>query len=424
MRTMLTGMLALVVTTILVEVARRLAPAIGLVDSPNDRKSHSGDVPLVGGIAIFGGLLVMLAPQGIIAEHWQFFAAASLLVAVGVWDDAIGIPPIARITCQAGAVLFVAMPGNAYLVDLGTILPALGTIKLGWLAIPFTVFAGVGIINAFNLSDGVDGLCGTFTLVALIGLGVVAALAGRQSELVLILALSGGLIGFLIFNVRFPGRRQAKAFLGDAGSYLLGLSILYVSVRLCQGSDRAMPPVTALWFCMIPLLDTVGMIFRRIRRGISPFTADREHIHHIFLLAKFSVTATWLGLVGVATAGMLFGLFATLNGLSETLILAIFLFVSVLYNLTINRTWQKLSFLSRSINRRSDVKVDRRIIVERRKRDEGFTINGIHVERRSGSDRRQGHRRDVGNQVKSKNVALHGNTRGAATSKNPTAGLS
>lgn len=423
MRTMLTGMLALVVTTILVEVARRLAPAIGLVDSPSERKSHSGDVPLVGGIAIFGGLLVMLAPQGIIAEHWQFFAAASLLVAVGIWDDAAGIPPIARIACQAGAVLFVAIPGNAYLVDLGTILPALGTIKLGWFAIPFTVFAGVGIINAFNLSDGVDGLCGTFTLVALIGLGVLAALAGKQSELLLILALSGGLIGFLIFNIRFPGRKQAKAFLGDAGSYLLGLSVLYVSVRLCQGSDRAMPPVTALWFCMIPLLDTVGMIFRRVSRGISPFTADREHIHHIFLLAKFSVTATWLGLVGVAAAGMLFGLFATLNGFSESLILAIFLLASVIYIFTINRTWQKLSFLSRSINRRSKTKVDRRIIIDRRKRDQGFTINGIRVERRSGADRRQGHRRIVVNRIDPESIVIKTNTRGADASDKPTAGL-
>ncbi|MBJ90416.1 MAG: hypothetical protein CMO98_11230 [Woeseia sp.] len=420
---MLTGMLALVVTTILVEVARRLAPAIGLVDSPTDRKSHNGDVPLVGGIAIFGGLLVMLGPQGIIAEHWQFFAAASLLVAVGIWDDAAGIPPIARITCQAGAVLFVAIPGNAYLVDLGTILPALGTIKLGWFAIPFTVFAGVGIINAFNLSDGVDGLCGTFTLVALIGLGILAALAGKQSELLLILALSGGLIGFLIFNIRFPGRKQAKAFLGDAGSYLLGLSVLYVSVRLCQGSDRAMPPVTALWFCMIPLLDTVGMIFRRVSRGISPFTADREHIHHIFLLAKFSVTATWLGLVGVAAAGMLFGLFATLNGFSESLILAMFLSASVIYIFTINRTWQKLSFLSRSINRRSETKVDRRIIIDRRKRDQGFTINGIRVERRSGADRRQGHRRIVANQIDRESIVIKTNTRSTEASDKPAARL-
>tara|TARA_Y100000590_G_scaffold379009_1_gene446379 strand:- start:271 stop:1521 length:1251 start_codon:yes stop_codon:yes gene_type:complete len=416
-------MLALVVTTILVEVARRLAPAIGLVDSPTDRKSHNGDVPLVGGIAIFGGLLVMLGPQGIIAEHWQFFAAASLLVAVGIWDDAAGIPPIARITCQAGAVLFVAIPGNAYLVDLGTILPALGTIKLGWFAIPFTVFAGVGIINAFNLSDGVDGLCGTFTLVALIGLGILAALAGKQSELLLILALSGGLIGFLIFNIRFPGRKQAKAFLGDAGSYLLGLSVLYVSVRLCQGSDRAMPPVTALWFCMIPLLDTVGMIFRRVSRGISPFTADREHIHHIFLLAKFSVTATWLGLVGVAAAGMLFGLFATLNGFSESLILAMFLSASVIYIFTINRTWQKLSFLSRSINRRSETKVDRRIIIDRRKRDQGFTINGIRVERRSGADRRQGHRRIVANQIDRESIVIKTNTRSTEASDKPAARL-
>ena len=211
--------------------------------------------------------------------------------------------------------------------------------------------------------------------------------------LVLILALAGGLIGFLIFNVRFPGRTQAKAFLGDAGSYLLGLSVLYFTIRLSQGADRAMPPVAALWFCMLPLVDTVGMILRRIRRGRSPFTPDREHIHHVFLLAKFSVTSTWVGLAGVAIVGMVFGLTGTIGSMSESLMLATFLVVGVLYYGMIMRAWQVLRFLKRSINRRTEAHVDRRSGPDRRQRTEEFAINGVSVERRSGLDRRQRDRR-------------------------------
>ena len=120
---MLTGMLALVVTALLVEAARRVAPVVGLVDMPSERKAHRGNIPLVGGIAIFGGLLVIMGAQGILADHWPFFAAAALLVAVGIWDDIRGVSPLLRLGFQAAAVLFIAMPGNAYLADLGTILP-------------------------------------------------------------------------------------------------------------------------------------------------------------------------------------------------------------------------------------------------------------------------------------------------------------
>jgi len=186
-----------------------------------------------------------------------------------------------------------------------------------------------------------------------------------------------------------PGRKQAKAFLGDAGSYLLGLSVLYIAIRLSQGGNRAMPPVAALWFCMLPLVDTIGMILRRIRKGRSPFSPDREHLHHVFLLAKFSVTSTWVGLAAVATVGMVFGLSGALGGMSESLMLAAFLVVAVLYYGMIMRAWKLLRFLSRSINRRTEVKVDRRFESERRLRNEVFYIDGIPVERRSGMERRQ-----------------------------------
>jgi UDP-GlcNAc:undecaprenyl-phosphate GlcNAc-1-phosphate transferase len=289
---------------------------------------------------------------------------------------------------QSLAVLIIAVPGKGYISDLGTILPIVGTLSLGWLTIPFTVFAGVGLINAFNMSDGVDGLCGTLTLVALTGLGIAAGMAGRETELMLILALAGAVVGFLMFNVRLPQRKQAMVFLGDAGSYLMGLSVIYLAMRLSQGQERAINPVTALWFCMLPIFDIVGMILRRVRRGQSPFSADREHLHHVFLLANFSVTTTWLALTVVATSGMIIGLFGFIAGISESIMFALFLGLAVVYYVMLMRTWKVLRFLSRSINRRKMARVDRRIHGQQRKKNIGNFVNGVCVERRSGIDRR------------------------------------
>jgi UDP-GlcNAc:undecaprenyl-phosphate GlcNAc-1-phosphate transferase len=385
---MLISVLALAVTALLVEVARRVAPAVGLTDTPNERKPHDGEIPLVGGIAIFLGLLVILAFREMLLEHWVFFVSAGLLVAVGGWDDAFGISPLLRLAFQATAVLLIATVGDTYVADLGRILPIVGTLELGWLAVPFTVFIGVGAINAFNMSDGVDGLCGTLTLVALTGLGLSASLAGSESDLLLILTLVGGLVGFLLFNVRLPHRKQAIVFLGDAGSYLLGLAVVYLAIRLSQGADRAIAPVTALWFCMLPLLDTAGMILRRLRRGASPFRPDREHLHHVFLLAKFSVTATWLGLTIIALAGMVLGLVGLIGGLPESVMFAAFLIVGVSYYGMILRVWKALKFLSRSINRRVKSRIDRRTGSDRRKLIDSRFLDGSLEERRSGLDRR------------------------------------
>ena len=383
-------LLTLSVTVILVEVARRLAPSVGLIDSPNERKVHEGDIPLVGGIAIFAGIVLVLAFKGSLADHWAFFLAAGLLVATGMWDDRFGVSPHPRLIMQCLAVLIIAVPGKGYISDLGTILPILGTLSLGWMTIPFTVFAGVGLINAFNMSDGVDGLCGTLTLVALTGLGIAAGMAGRETELMLILALAGAVIGFLMFNVRLPQRKRALVFLGDAGSYLMGLSVIYLAMRLTQGQDRAINPVTALWFCMLPIFDIIGMILRRVRRGQSPFSADREHLHHVFLLAKFSVTATWMAMTVVATIGMIIGLVGYVAGVSESIMFALFLVLGAAYYVMLMRSWKVLRFLSRSINRRKVAKVDRRVDGQRRIKDIGFFVDGVRVERRSGTDRRQG----------------------------------
>jgi UDP-GlcNAc:undecaprenyl-phosphate/decaprenyl-phosphate GlcNAc-1-phosphate transferase len=385
---MLDWLIAVVCTAVLVEAGRRIALAIGLVDRPTERKSHEGEIPLVGGVAIFLGLVVTLGFLRVLHVHWAFLIAGLLLVLVGIWDDLRGIRPLVRIFIQGACVLFVTLAGDAVLLDLGNILPGNEAISLGWMAIPFTVFAGIGLINAFNMSDGVDGVCGTLALVALIGLGTIAARAGQQSELMLTIVLGGCLVGFLAFNVRVPGRQQAMAFLGDAGSYLIGLSILYLTVRLSQGPARAMPPVAGLWICMLPLFDTIGMIIRRLKRGQSPFSADREHIHHVFLLAKFTVPETWAGLTIAALLGMTVGVAGTLNNVPEPLMMAAFIAASLFYYWQIMRVWKFLRFLSRSINRRAEARRDRRSGKDRRRRSEPVYVDGVLVEQRSGADRR------------------------------------
>ena len=385
---MLGWLLAVALTAFLVEATRRLAPVIGLVDVPTERKSHQGEVPLVGGIAIFLGLVLTLGIFGVLQDHWAFLVAAAMLVVIGIYDDVNRISPTVRLFLHGATVLFVGYFGNVFMFDIGTLLPGDAPLELGWMAIPFTVFAGVGLINAFNLIDGLDGLCGALALVVLIGLGIVSGLADKQNELALIVVLAGGLVGFLAFNVRVPGRKQAKAFLGDAGSYLLGLSIFYLTVRLSQGTDRAMVPVTALWFCMVPLFDTVGMILRRYNRGRSLFAPDREHLHHVFLLAKFTVIETWAGLIVVALLGMSVGLAGALMGIPEILMMAAFLIAAFLHYTMIRKAWMAMRFLRRSINRRIVVQQGRRCGADRRINSTVFYIEGVPVERRSGQDRR------------------------------------
>ena len=388
-------MSTLLVSIVGVLIGRRLAPSLGLVDAPNERKKHVGTIPLVGGIAIFAAICVALVLSGEYIVHLPFLAAAALIVATGVWDDVRGVSPYLRLAIQMVAVGILAVWGHRYVADLGYLLPGDEPLRLGRYAIPFTIFGGVALINAFNMTDGLDGLCGSLTLAALFGALTMAASVGTHHyEVRFLVIVSAAIAGFLIFNFPFPGRAQASAFLGDAGSYLLGLSVLYVVILLSQGDDRAMPPVSALWFCLLPLLDMGGISIRRLMRRKSPFKADREHLHHIFTLAKFSAAATTGALAAVALLGVLVGTTLVFAGIPEGVSFLLFLGVAGLYLWHLIRTWKRLRFLKRSIDRRV---FDRRAgVLEALSRLTGRQHSDVPVEgandpvfeRRSGGDRR------------------------------------
>ena len=285
------------VTALVLWLLQPVAKKLDLLDHPNDaRKDHAHPTPVTGGIAILLGCLV--AFYGLQADTHSlraFSAATALLVIVGLWDDKCDLRWYWRILAQATAALIMAYWGGVRIEQLGPVF-GLDEMSLGWLSIPFTVFATIGIINAVNMIDGADGLAGLLGLAALAMLCAASIYAGNELLAQRLSVLCGAFAGFLVWNVRLPWRPRAKVFLGNAGSALLGLVIAWVAFRLTKNPGHPVNPVLALWLLPIPVMDCLVLIVRRLQERRSPFATGRDHIHHFMLDAGFGPTraAMWL----------------------------------------------------------------------------------------------------------------------------------
>ncbi len=376
--------IGLLATVVLIYFLIPHAMRFGLIDSPGTRKQHSGNIPLIGGLAVFCGFLFSTITLDIaINGMYSFFAAGLTLIVVGVLDDFYDLSTRVRFAAQIGAALIMSLWGGVILFDLGMLSFDGSLFPLGILAIPFTAFATVGVINALNMSDGVDGLSGTLTLSALTGLAVVAYSAGADTEFQILLLLVSCIVAFLLFNLRYPLRKRAAVFMGDAGSMFIGFALTWFFIKLSQGDHRAMAPVTSLWFLALPLFDTVGIMFRRIIKGRSPFAADREHFHHVLLLAGYSIPQS-VGIMGILSLiGVLIGLAGTYFQIPDIVMFFLFLSVFALYFWGMMRAWKVMRFLNRSICRRRSGG-DRRVNSEGRTE----TYGTLKIDRRVISDRR------------------------------------
>jgi UDP-GlcNAc:undecaprenyl-phosphate/decaprenyl-phosphate GlcNAc-1-phosphate transferase len=381
--------LAFVVTAAVIVVLRPIALRVGLVDVPNARKSHTGQVPLIGGVSIFMSLILLFSGQLILANpsstianpSVSFLLATLILIVVGVWDDLKDLSAYARFGAQIVAALIMIFGGGVMLVDLGELNLLGGTLYLSYMSVPFTVFATLGIINAINMCDGLDGLSGSLSFTSLLGLGAANLLWGSYDPFFCVMAAS--IAGFLFFNMRTFWRDKAWVFLGDAGSMMIGLTLCWLAISMSQGELRVISPAAALWFLMVPLFDAVSMMVRRIQRKRSPFTADKEHLHHVFLLAGFSVSETVAIMTGFALSGVLVGLGGMYLGISDAVMATAFVAAGVLYFWAIMRAWRVLTFLRRSICRREKAK--HQYSERRQNSDPSYSV----PERRGCVDRRK-----------------------------------
>ena len=202
-----------------------------------------------------------------------------LIVAFMLVDDFIGLRATLRIIFQAAIVLFMILISEEYITNLGNLYGG-GDVNLGAIAIPFTIFCVVGLMNAYNMADGLNGICASFGLVPLIFLTFFGSV--KYGLLIPI----GAILGFMAYNLGYLGKKR-RVFLGDSGSNYIGFIVAFLCITYSQDS-QIINPVTALWLVAIPLLDCLGVITSRIKKGLMPFTPGRDHLHHKLLDKGFS----------------------------------------------------------------------------------------------------------------------------------------
>lgn len=314
-------LLSFVTSTAALIVFRKLAPSWGLLDHPSERKLHRVNTPLIGGIAVALGMAVSLMwwlPFSPLIS--SFLVGGAVVTFVGVLDDIYDVSIRMRFFGQALAACVIILSGDTYLLSLGNLLN-LGDIHLRLLALPFTLFAIVGVMNAFNMIDGIDGLLGVSSLVALIGYAVLACLAGNVMLAWVATVCIAALVPYLLSNL-LPDGHAYKVFMGDAGSLLMGFTITWLFIVGSQhhlSAQWVLEPVTTLFLIALPLMDIITVMVRRIKQKRSPCQADRQHIHHLFEKAGYSgrQTLVWLTLLMLAIATL--GIVLQQSGVTEWL---------------------------------------------------------------------------------------------------------
>lgn len=320
---------------------RRLAPAMGMMDVPGGRKDHDAPTPVIGGVAMFGAVAGTLLLFRVDSSMTILFVSAAIVMLAGLMDDLHEMSQWPRFLVQLLACILVIWLAGLQLKSVGNLM-GWGAIGMSIFAIPATIFAVVGVINAINMCDGLDGAAGLQCLIAVCAYALVAHLSGLGNQTILLLAWAGALVAFLAFNLRTPWRKRAAVFMGDAGSMTLGFLLGWMAVDLTHGSGRTFPPICALWVVVIPLCDTVSLMLRRRAEGRSPFQPDRQHLHHQILARGYSVgqTAMILAAANLFCAGI--GVGGWLLGIPEPVLFAAFVATFVTHHLTSKRFWRKV----------------------------------------------------------------------------------
>ena len=268
--------IAMLLTTVLMPVAIRIAPMVGLMDWPDaNRKTHKRVIPRCGSLAMLLGIATSLLVYLPLTEKLlHLLLATAIIVFFGLLDDRKGLNYRWKFFGQIIAVLIVMHGGflisRVPLLDLGT--------APQWLSYLLTFLFILGVTNAVNLTDGLDGLAAGTTLLALVVIFALSHISDDSTGAIISVTVIGGILGFLRYNT-FP----ARVFMGDAGSQFLGFIASCLAISVTQAETCAVSPVLPLLILGLPVLDTVTVMSIRMSQGRSPFSPDQNHLHHQFM---------------------------------------------------------------------------------------------------------------------------------------------
>jgi len=254
---------------------------IGLLSLPTSRKKHGNQIPLVGGIAMLFGISIGLLALNISLRPYRIL----LLVIIGMvffsfLDDLHELSHKTKFFVQFVIALIMVHFGHLVINNLGNFL-FFGNIGLGAISLPFTVIAIMAVINAINMMDGMDGLLGSIALCQFLLLIFLSWYIGYFHDCYLMIIISSALLAFLVFNFPYKKKRKSRIFMGDIGSTLIGILLVWFLINLSKNSASVINHVVFLWIMAIPLFDVINVVFRRICNQKHIFHADRQHLHHI-----------------------------------------------------------------------------------------------------------------------------------------------
>lgn len=298
--------IAFIATKWIFPKALNIALVKNIVDNPNARKLQRTPVPILGGLTIFFGMTMGIASaimQGDYVDIFPVLVSMILILIIGTIDDIIDLTPSFRFLIEIMIVLVLIFSSGASLNDFHG-LWGFWEVPM-WFSLMLTIVAAVGMINAINLIDGVDGLSSGFCIMASSLFGIMFYFAGNGSMLVLAAVAIGALIPFFFHNVF---GRTSKMFIGDGGTLLMGIILSTFVIRtLTHGTSCASldPNLGLIPFTIsvmsIPVFDTLRVMSIRILRGKSPFSPDKTHLHHLFIEMGFSHIGTTVSILSFNT---------------------------------------------------------------------------------------------------------------------------
>ena len=316
-------MISLLLTTFILSVffvylIMRYSSFLGLEDVPNARSSHKKVIPRSAGVGFVSAVLISIGifePSHLLTYSY-IYISIFLVMLVGLYDDKMDVSHRVKFIALLIVAIYVCVNGIridtlGIYFDYNVALPI-------WVAAPFTVVAIIGFTNALNLTDGLDGLAGSLSLIMFLAFFSIGIVHDDQLLIILSSTFIVTILAFLIFNW-YP----AKIFMGDSGSLSLGLVISILSI---QALDY-MTPSAVLFIVALPLIDTFVVMRRRIQRGQSPFKADKNHIHHFMYKTKVDVKVSVMLLLYIQVALSLMGY----QMRQENQILSLALFILLLY---------------------------------------------------------------------------------------------
>ncbi|MES1214482.1 MAG: MraY family glycosyltransferase [Bacteroidota bacterium] len=361
---LLTASVSFIITFLAIPVILQIAERKKLYDIPDERKVHPRPVASLGGVGIFGGFLLasLLSIQGYYNPEFQYFFAAALVIFfLGLKDDLMVLSATKKFIGQVIAASILIHLGGIRLDSMHGLF-GFGDVPEGFgLALSYLTI--IVVINSFNLIDGVDGLASSLGILTLTILGIYFFTVNQEAYALLGFSMAGSLVAFMIFN-----HHPAKIFMGDSGSLMIGLvnSILIIKFINVANAPLVVLPVqsvvaVAFAILIVPLLDTLRVFSIRIINGRSPFTPDRNHVHHLLLDRGLGHAAVTFTCVSINIGFILFAWFA--RSLGPNYLMLIMLAISFTgFGLLYYRKPRRTLVIAKRINGTTEYKTTTKVV--------------------------------------------------------------